>query len=197
MPDDNPIDFIRDLVIYAPTGAIAIARERVEEFLNEAIERGKVDRDERQTGLRNQLAIAKSVGKARVEQAVKGLDDRSSEAPFRAVRDVGDTVVKQAQKTADVVVSQSLGQDVIRQAQEQMGIRLAKSRRAGNGGRPPTGDSGHLAIEDYESLSAAQINARLGGLERAELEALREYEVSHRARTTVISRVDQALDGQD
>lgn len=48
-----------------------------------------------------------------------------------------------------------------------------------------------LAIPDYDSLSASQVVPRLAGLTTEELEAVRRYEASHRARRTILGRVAQ------
>ncbi|RIK11198.1 MAG: hypothetical protein DCC49_01245 [Acidobacteria bacterium] len=229
---EGPGDFIRDLVLYAPLGAILLIREQAEEFLNEAIERGRRQQRQVDAAVNNQMSVAKSVGKRQIKRVIDEVDSRSSEAPFSAVRKVGDVVVKQAQQAASDIVTQTplsevaeTGEEVIKVAQEQMGSRLARAGRrpgsrirglaglAGEGrsaegddsvattsavtSLPPTGDSGHLAITDYESLSAAQINARLGGLTEDELRELSEYETSHRGRKTVIARVRQELDSRE
>jgi len=52
-----------------------------------------------------------------------------------------------------------------------------------------------LGIPGYDSLSASQVVQRLGGLSQAELEAIRDHELSHRRRRTILNRVDQLLGG--
>ncbi|MGH9187116.1 MAG: hypothetical protein ACRD0U_15060, partial [Acidimicrobiales bacterium] len=62
----------------------------------------------------------------------------------------------------------------------------------GDGRRPATGpDVDSLAIPDYDSLSASQVVPRLAGLSEGELEAVRAYEMSHRGRKTILSKVAQ------
>ncbi len=48
-----------------------------------------------------------------------------------------------------------------------------------------------LAIVDYDSLAASQVVPRLEALTVAELESLRLYELAHRGRRTILSRVQQ------
>lgn len=48
-----------------------------------------------------------------------------------------------------------------------------------------------LAIPDYDSLSASQVVPRLAALDEGELEAVRRYELAHRARRTILGRVAQ------
>jgi hypothetical protein len=60
----------------------------------------------------------------------------------------------------------------------------------GTAGAPvPSADA--LAIPGYDSLSASQVVQRLAGLSRDELEAVGAYESAHRARRTILTRVNQ------
>jgi hypothetical protein len=54
-----------------------------------------------------------------------------------------------------------------------------------------------LPIDQYESLAASQVVARLASLTAEDLEAVRRFEVSHRGRRTVIARIDQLLAAHD
>jgi hypothetical protein len=47
------------------------------------------------------------------------------------------------------------------------------------------------AIADYDSLAASQVVARLAGLSDQELEAVRRYEEHHRARRTILGKIQQ------
>lgn len=60
---------------------------------------------------------------------------------------------------------------------------------ATSAGRGPS--SGDLAIPGYDSLSASQVVQRLAGLSKDELEAVGAYESAHRARRTILTRVNQ------
>jgi hypothetical protein len=66
-------------------------------------------------------------------------------------------------------------------------------RPAGEGS--PTSSAGGavtgLAITDYDELSASQVVDRLEGLPRHELDAIRDYERAHRARNTILGKIDQ------
>jgi hypothetical protein len=50
-----------------------------------------------------------------------------------------------------------------------------------------------LPIDEYESLAASHVVARLANLDPAELRAVRRFEVDHRGRRTVLGRIDQLL----
>jgi hypothetical protein len=56
---------------------------------------------------------------------------------------------------------------------------------------PPSSD--HLPIDEYESLAASQVVARLPTLRPDELEAVRIFEAGHRGRRTILGKIDQLL----
>jgi hypothetical protein len=51
----------------------------------------------------------------------------------------------------------------------------------------------HLPIDEYESLAASQVVARLPTLRRDELETVRTFEAGHRGRRTILGKIDQLL----
>lgn len=52
-------------------------------------------------------------------------------------------------------------------------------------------EAGELAVVDYDSLAASQVVPRLAALKPDELDAVRRYELAHRARKTILGRVAQ------
>ena len=50
-----------------------------------------------------------------------------------------------------------------------------------------------LPIEEYESLAASHVVARLEGLSPSELRRVRRFEAAHRGRRTVLGKIDQLL----
>ncbi len=52
-------------------------------------------------------------------------------------------------------------------------------------------DSDHLAIPDYDNLSAFQVMPRLEALDPTELDAVRAYEESTRGRRTILNKIAQ------
>ena len=59
---------------------------------------------------------------------------------------------------------------------------------------PEAAVSGGFPIADYESLSEAQVIARLGGLDADQLEEVAEYEETHANRDRVLDAIDDRLD---
>ena len=57
---------------------------------------------------------------------------------------------------------------------------------------PSVADS--LPIGDYESLAAIHVVQRLSSLRDDEIEQIREFETTHRARRTVLAKIAQLQD---
>jgi len=58
---------------------------------------------------------------------------------------------------------------------------------------PSAPAAAQLPIEEYESLAASHVVARLANLDPSELREVRRFEVAHRGRRTVLGRIDQLL----
>jgi hypothetical protein len=70
----------------------------------------------------------------------------------------------------------------------------APAREGAAAERPRDGGvAADLAIPGYEDLAASHIVARLDGLDRDDLAAIRRFEVAHRGRRTVVGKIDQLL----
>lgn len=65
-----------------------------------------------------------------------------------------------------------------------------EQRRQDRQGRSP--DRG-LPLPDYDRLTVAQIDDRLGSLSNRELERIRSYEARHRRRKTLMRRLERRL----
>jgi hypothetical protein len=51
-----------------------------------------------------------------------------------------------------------------------------------------------LPIGDYQSLAAIHVVERLGSLREDEIEQIRRFEAAHRARRTILAKIDQLQD---
>jgi hypothetical protein len=58
---------------------------------------------------------------------------------------------------------------------------------------PASVDAAALPIDEYESLAASQVVARLPSLTPGELGVVRRFEADHRGRRTVLGKIDQLL----
>ena len=159
----DPAEQLLDLLVYAPLGLLFEARDLVPKLADKGRQR-----------MGGQVTVA---------------------------RMVGELAVRQGQRRAERFV----------QRLREQPPRPPSSGPAepANGHRPPptaaatpssaaspsmtTGEASSLAIPGYDTLSASQVVPRLEGLSVAELEAIRDYEESTRARKTVLTRIHQLL----
>ncbi len=58
---------------------------------------------------------------------------------------------------------------------------------------PAAPSEADLPIQDYDSLAASQVVPRLATMSPDELRAVRDYELAHRKRQTILNRVAQRL----
>lgn len=209
MPEDEktPLETLADLLIYAPLGAAAVARDMLPPLRDRLVSRGRDELGHAQIALRNQLGVASTLGRAALKQVMRlrsqlpagsGDNERPTPTGPRPVPGDGASAIREAQSR------------VGRTFQDVESRRPPEAGQAGEGDQPAAPAPGavarhraevdeartqadRLAISDYESLSAAQVNARLGALSPVELAAVREYEQSHRARRTILARIDALI----
>ncbi len=60
-------------------------------------------------------------------------------------------------------------------------------------GRLAAATTGALPISGYEEMNVSEITSHLEGLTEQELRRLRDYEVEHKNRRTVVGRIDRKL----
>ena len=99
-------------------------------------------------------------------------------APVRLVRSLLDALGAAGPTAPPPVVAEPVRPDV------PAPVRMP-------GGEQPEGDD--LPIEEYESLAASHVVARLGQLDAGELRRVRDFELAHRGRRTVLGKIEQLL----
>ena len=199
--DKSPLDRLAEIVVFAPLGAAAMAREMLPEVVQRLVERGREELEQTTVGLQNQISVLRDVGEAGARLVRRRLGgERTAAEPTAAAAAVsaepgaGEAAIRRAQAVAGrtlqeagrraaeaEAVSGGNGQAEAAQAKHRADVAEARAEAEG------------LAIPDYESLSAAQVNARLGALTSEELEAVREYEETHRGRRSILARVESLL----
>jgi hypothetical protein len=121
----------------------------------------------------------------------------------QVARFMGRLAVSQATRAANDLVEDAIGR-MMSPAPGTNGSATPvgvpePDRPTHNGGDPvgtPSPDEAGLAIPGYDSLSAAHVVQRLDGLTDAELDEVRRYEQAHRARRTVLFKIDQLQAGR-
>lgn len=203
--DENPIDAVIEMCVYAPLGFALEARSLLPRF----VERG-----------RNQVAMARVVGKFAARKGREGLEERvgdghalvkglleltgvvdgapdtSQSAPSGNGSDPGGRAgaVRLAGETSGSEAG-GRGSSDVAGAQRSSGPEKgsaeagAPTRAADPAVDAPAEDA--LAIPGYGSLAASQVVPRLASLSADELDAVRRYETANRARRTILNRIAQ------
>jgi len=198
--DNGKTERALDLLVYAPVGVALYLRDTVPTFVNLFVSRGKAELGQRRQQAQDQVAQAKAMGEFAVnfggpkvrEHVEKGiaLARKGAESVLGGAGDEGGVP-----DAADDAPSPAPAPGPDRAA--------ANSKAA----RRPAGKSTHtstttktaapapaattLVIPDYDELSASQVVERLDGLPASELDAVRAYEEAHRARRTILYKIEQ------
>jgi len=156
-----------DLTVYAPVGLALTVRDDLPKLVRQG-----------RQAVENRVMLARVIGQFAVQQGQRQLAKRIE-------------AYHEAQRAADLPAPI----DVTAVAVDEVGpvtdhvMALDVKPVA-----PPTGnapDAASLPIAEYESLAASQVVQRLGTLHPNELEAIRQFEVAHRARRTVLGKIAQ------
>lgn len=159
----------------APRNLMMLSRDRIQEVMDDAVERGRMTRDDANETVQRLVrrgrkqtddvlqSLESLLGRTR-----EGVDQRSDRARSAAESTAGK-VGRQVRDTSD---------PALREAD--------KFRRA-------AGVGSDFPITAYDELTAAQIKQRLSDLTPAELRKVRDYEAKHGNRKTVLSTIDRKL----
>lgn len=184
--DRNPLESALDVFVYGPLGLFITVTEEMPRLVEKGRER-----------LTSQLTTARMLGQmaapqlqAEAEKLVRGVRDRLSPPPGAP----GPARPGPAASGAVPVARPAPAPE--RPAPPAAAVTSPggpSASPAGNGSVAHSGNSTHLAIPGYDTLSAMQVVQRLAGLSPAELEAVRAYEAAHRGRKTILHRAEQLL----
>jgi hypothetical protein len=166
--DKSPVDQVADLFVYAPIGWFFEAPK----LLPKLAEQGRVHT--RNARLFGQFAVKQ--GEAEVRRRLAGFEEQAS-GLLRGLGLLPDdrTTTNGAEAPASAPTS----------------ARSPRAQQAAPQPTEPGPAADDLAITDYDSLSASHVVTRLPGLTLDELEAVREYEVAHRGRKTILNKIAQ------
>ncbi len=184
MDDDSrdPLEQLLDVAFYAPLGLALAASER----LPELAERGRREIEAR-------VPAARLVGQMVFDQGSKEVKKRVDDLPRR---------VKEVMTGLGVLAACSFLDDDESAAStdeepQSAPVPAVPANTAVEAVVPPVvvavpdAESADLPIPGYDTLSASQVVQRLPGLSAAELDAVRTYETSRRARKIVLLKVAQ------
>jgi polyhydroxyalkanoate synthesis regulator phasin len=155
-----------------------ITRDRIEEVVNDAVERGRVTAEDAQTIVQSLVQRGREQTDS-VMGDLEGLLERGrgelAAAPSavgrarKQVSDVARGATKRARDSADPVLAQA-----------------DRARRA-------AGVGPSFPILGYDDLTAAQVQSRLDGLSPAELRKVRDYEKRNANRKSVLDAIQSKL----
>ncbi|HKA92505.1 MAG TPA: hypothetical protein VKE97_01780 [Acidimicrobiia bacterium] len=193
--DQKAADKALDLFVYAPVGVALYLRDTVPTFLNLFVSRGRAELGQRRQQAQGQVAQAKALGEFAVN--VGG----------PKVREHVEKGIAMARKSAESVLTGVAGEGPVPDLADEAARRSpagptvprpspGPTASAPPAGEPTTSASGApnattLGIPDYDELSASQVVERLDGLQTGELDAVRAYEEAHRARRTILFKIEQ------
>ena len=198
MSDDaqKTADKALDLFVYAPVGVALYLRDTVPTFLNLFVSRGRAELGQRRHQAEGQVAQAKALGEFAVN--VGG----------PKVREHVEKGIAMARKSAEAVLTGVTGEgavpDLAKEGSQPPSdassapVTLPTTEPTVGGPVPgetsnasPAPNAATLGIPDYDELSASQVVERLDGLQTGELDAVRAYEEAHRARRTILYKIEQ------
>ncbi|CAB4893803.1 unannotated protein [freshwater metagenome] len=157
----DPLGRLIDIVLYAPVGLLTLAQKELPDLI--AAGKTRVD---------NQITLARFIGKMALRQGSSEFKRRMQATDqARQPQVVPVHVVQQA--TSTTAPASAIGGA---HSADQVGVGLTES---------------DVAIDAYDSLAASQVVLRLGSLDGIELETVRQYETSHRARRTILGKITQ------
>jgi hypothetical protein len=191
----TPIDIATDLLVYAPIGL--------------AIHLGKMLPELVETG-RSRAEIPVTMTRAMCKAMLAQQRHTPGGAKLNDFVRVAEMMVKPFVDNARNMTTPS-GSGAGAGASSGTDTRAERATKSGSGSEqrtPPrkseagtrtaprrsrTPDVESLAVPGYSSLSASQVVSSLRGLSREELQAIRTYESSTRARRTVLDRIETLL----
>jgi hypothetical protein len=185
VPDDHDsADKAMEFLVYGPIGFALYLRDTAPSFLKLFVARGRSVLDEQRKSVGDQLGQARSVGEFATNYGGPQVSRIVTE---------GLTRVRERTEEAIDALNTLIGNPTATPPPAAGG--------PGPDSAPPpppeptapaaTANGRHLAIPDYDELSASQVVEHLDGLSRTELDAIREYETEHRARNTVLGKIEQ------
>jgi hypothetical protein len=181
-----------DLLVYAPVGVALYLRDTVPMFVNLFVSRGRAEVSQRRHQAEGQVSQAKALGEYAFEfggpmlreQVEKGIAAARKGAEA-VLGGIGEEPAPSPQQPASTQTKPNSSATTPKKAKPEPAERTGDGREEGK----PSATT--LGIQDYDELSASQVVERLDGLQAAELDAVRAYETAHRARRTILFKIDQ------
>jgi polyhydroxyalkanoate synthesis regulator phasin len=176
---------LRDAItrgVIRPLNLIMLTRDRIEEVVNEAVERGRITAEDAQ-GVVQSLVQRGREQTDSVMGDLEGLLQRGAGEVVQAPAQAASAVGRARKQVGDAA------KGATKRAREQADPVLATADRA----RRAAGVGPSFPILGYDDLTAAQVQSRLDGLSPAELRKVRDYEKRNANRKSVLDAVQSKL----
>jgi len=186
--NETPIEKAVELLVYAPIGLAAFAKDTVPTFLKMFVARGHTEITQRRKSANTQAGTYKTIGKMAVKYGGPEVQRRAGVA--------AETVRRRAEETLAGIAAATVPPAPTPPDRPSRPVTPppappAVSTPVDGAASAAVDGTGELPIPDYDLLSATQVIERLEGLAPPELLAVRAYETSHRARTTILGKITQ------
>lgn len=204
--DKDASERAKEILVYGPIGLALYVRDTAPSFLKLFVARGRNELDTRKRSVEDQLGQARVVGETAAAsgapQVLRIVSEGLQAVRERAEDALGALGVLAAEDTEGAVPDPAPASGPVPTPMPAAATTAATAAAPGDttvaaAAAParPNGNAPVLAIPDYDELSASQVVDRLEGLTQEELEAIRAYESAHRARNTILGKIEQLTRG--
>jgi hypothetical protein len=206
--NDTPIERAVELLVYAPIGLAMFAKDTMPTFLKMFVSRGQTEVSKHRKTAEQQASQYRTIGHFAVKYGGPEVQRRAGGA-VETVRRVAEDTLGTIAATASSAMPAS--PPPARPAPRPQTPANASGAPTWGGTTPPSSEpagtepprpspapvvddapgAADLPIPGYDLLSATQVIERLEGLAQPDLLAIRAYEITHRARTTILGKISQ------
>lgn len=178
--DKETVERAKELLVYGPVGLALFLRDNAPQFMRMFVDRGRTELDQRRRAAGEQIDHVRSLGESAATDGGPEVLRMLSTALAALREKAEEALVALGVTDADASLATEVTEDV---AGFESGT-VAWNR-----------DRADLAIPGYDDLSASQIVDRLDHLSSVDLVAIRDYEAAHRARNTILGKIEQLTRG--
>lgn len=182
MTDDNDTtERAKELLVYGPLGLALFLRDSAPQFMRMFVARGRTEVAQRRRSVGEQIEHVRSFGET---AAADGGPE------VLRILSTGIATLREKAEEALGALGVPTGDSLASSAPDAAPGPSARTTPAGVPVSRP-----ELAILGYDDLSASQVVDHLDGLSQTDLEAIRAYEASNRARNTILGKIEQLTRG--
>jgi hypothetical protein len=182
--DKETAERAKELLVYGPIGLALFVRDSAPQFMRMFVARGRTEIDQRRRAVGDQIDQVRSLG-----------ETAATDGGPEVLRMLSTGLATLREKAEEALVALGVSDAATAAPTGETGTRDRvggpTADRAAEPERLVYRDTANLAIPGYDNLSAAQIVDRLDDLSPADREAIREYEAAHRARHTILGKIEQ------